>query len=91
MGNSEFWGTKIKAVSLTSTVGNKNEQALKVLDNRFVSEEEQFDSIVQFSFIGNGNTIEAIELVKKYNLDTPSDFQYGQSYYRLNNQIIKKK
>ena len=69
-----FREAKIKVFSVTSTVGNKNEQALELLDNWFASGEEHFDSIVLFSFTGNENAIEAIELVKKHNLDIPSDF-----------------
>lgn len=71
---SIFEDAQIKVFSVSNTIGHKDGHKQNLLDNWFASGEEQFDSIVLFSFTDDANAIVALELIKKHNKNTGTDF-----------------
>lgn len=69
-----FEEAQIKVFSVSNTIGHKGEHKQDLLDNWFASGEEQFDSIVLFSFTGDVNAVNALELIKKHNENTGTTF-----------------
>jgi uncharacterized protein YhfF len=69
-----FEVAQIKVFSVTRTIGHKEGHNENLLDNWFASGEEQFDSIVLFSFTEETNAVAAVGLIKKYNETTASGF-----------------
>jgi len=69
-----FEEAQIKVFSVTKTIGHKDDQNVNLLDNWFASGEDQFDSIVLFSFTEDINAVTALGLIKKYNENTASEF-----------------
>jgi|SRR5665647_1905591 len=69
-----FEEAQIKVFSVSNTIGHKDDHKENLLDDWFASGEEEFDSIILFSFTEDRNAANALELVKKYNENTPSDF-----------------
>ena len=69
-----FDEAQIKVFSVSKTIGHKDGHTVNLLDNWFASGEEEFDSIVLFSFTEDENAVAALELVQKYNAATASEF-----------------
>lgn len=69
-----FEEAQIKVFSVSKTIGHKDDHQQNLLDNWFASGEEEFDSIVMFSFTADTNAFTALELINKYNETTVSGF-----------------
>ena len=69
-----FKQSKISAFSAADITGFKDNQPASLLQDWFASGDEKFDSVVVFSFTGTENTDQAIELIKKYNEESATDF-----------------
>lgn len=69
-----FEEADINVFSVTDTIGHKDGHKQNLLDNWFASGEEKFDSIFLFSLTQDGNAVNALELIKKYNETAASEF-----------------
>ena len=64
----------IKVFSVSNTIGHKEDHQQNLLDNWFASGAEEFDSLVLFSFTGDQHATTALNLIKKFNEKTGSEF-----------------
>ena len=64
----------IAVFSVSQTIGFKEHHTPNLLDNWFSSGNEQFDSIVLFSFTDEAKAERALELVKQYNQENETGF-----------------
>ncbi len=69
-----FEDAGIQVFSVSKTIGYKDDHRQNLLDNWFASGEEEFDSIVLFSFTSDNNAATALELINKYNVASVSGF-----------------
>lgn len=69
-----FKEAKISVFSATDVIGFKENQAMNLLADWFASGEEKFDSLFVFSFTGDDNAALAMELIKKHNTETETNF-----------------
>ncbi len=69
-----FKEAKINVFSATDVIGFKDNQSLNLLEAWFASGDEKFDSLFVFSFTGDENADLAMELIKKYNEESGTNF-----------------
>ena len=55
-------------------IGFKDNQSLNLLEAWFASGDEKFDSLFVFSFTADENADMAMELIKKYNTESGTNF-----------------
>jgi hypothetical protein len=69
-----FKAAKINVFSATDVIGFKENQPMNLLADWFASGDEKFDSLFVFSFTGDDNAELAMELIKKHNSETETNF-----------------
>ncbi|MDE3143353.1 MAG: hypothetical protein KGL19_04315 [Bacteroidota bacterium] len=69
-----FKAAKISVFSTAEVIGIKDNGALNLLEDWFASGDEKFDSLFTFSFTADENAEHAMELIKKYNEETGTNF-----------------
>lgn len=69
-----FEKAHINVFSVGNIIGHKDDDKVNLLDNWFARGDDQFDSILLFSFTEETKAVAALELIKKYNEDAVSDF-----------------
>lgn len=69
-----FKEANIHVFSATDVVGFKDDQPHDLLKEWFAAGDEQFDSLMLFSFTANENAEAGLELIKKYNAQTENNF-----------------
>jgi len=69
-----FKEANIHVFSATDVVGFKDDQSPDLLKEWFAAGDEQFDSLMLFSFTANENAEAGLELIKKYNAQTENNF-----------------
>jgi len=69
-----FEEAQIKVFSVSKTIGHKDGHPRNLMDNWFASGEEEFDSIVLFSFTADKNALTALERISNHNQNTLSEF-----------------
>lgn len=69
-----FKEANIHVFSATDVVGFKDAQSPDLLQEWFATGDEQFDSLMLFSFTANENAEAGLELIKKYNAQTENNF-----------------
>jgi hypothetical protein len=69
-----FKEANIHVFSATDVVGFKDDQSPDLLQEWFATGDEQFDSLMLFSFTANENAEAGLELIKKYNAQTENNF-----------------
>lgn len=69
-----FKEAKISVFSTAEVIGIKDNGTLNLLADWFASGDEKFDSLFTFSFTSDENAEHAMELIKKYNEETGTNF-----------------
>jgi hypothetical protein len=69
-----FKEANIHVFSATDVIGFKDSQSPDFLQEWFAAGDEKFDSMMLFSFTGNENAENGIELIKKYNEQSEINF-----------------
>ena len=69
-----FKEANIHVFSATDVIGFKDNQAPDLLEEWFAAGDEKFDSLMLFSFTANENAENGIELIKKYNEKSETNF-----------------
>ena len=69
-----FKNANIKVFSATDITGFKEGQSTNLLAEWFASGDEQFDSLMLFSFTADENAETGVELIKKYNEESEHNF-----------------
>ena len=69
-----FKQAEISVFSATDLVGFKNNQTYNLLQDWFASGDEKFDSLMVFSFTGDENASQGMNLIKNYNDTNKPDF-----------------
>jgi hypothetical protein len=69
-----FKKATIAAFSSTEVVGYKDSRSPNLLEEWFAAGDENFDSIMLFSFTANENAEKGIELIKQYNEESNTGF-----------------
>ena len=69
-----FKQANIHVLSATDVIGFKYNHAPDLLEDWFASGDEKFDSLMLFSFTDSENAEQGIELIKKYNEKSKTDF-----------------
>ena len=69
-----FEKSQIKVFSVSSIIGYKEDHKENLLDDWFATGEEEFDSIVLFSFTEDSKAVTALDFVKEYNEKEASKF-----------------
>lgn len=69
-----FKNANIHVFSATDVIGFKDNQTFDLLDDWFASGDERFDSMMLFSFTAGENAEHGMELIKKYNEESETDF-----------------
>lgn len=62
-----FKDAGIQVFSATPVIGFRNDQPMNILDSWFAAGEEKMDSLMLFSFTGEENANQAMDLIKKFN------------------------
>jgi hypothetical protein len=69
-----FKEANIHVFSATDVIGFKDNQTPNLLEEWFAAGDEKFDSMMLFSFTANENAENGIELIKKYNEQSETNF-----------------
>jgi murein tripeptide amidase MpaA len=69
-----FKKANIHVFSATDVVGFKDNQSPNLMEEWFAAGDETFDSVMLFSFTASENAEAGIELIKKYNEESETDF-----------------
>jgi len=69
-----FKEAKINVFSATDVIGFKDGEVANLLQDWFASGDEKFDSLFVFSFTADENAEYGMELIKKYNTETETNF-----------------
>jgi len=69
-----FKRANIRVFSVTDVVGFKDNPALNLLEDWFASGDEQFDSLMIFSFTSEENADQAMQLIQQYNDEAKTNF-----------------
>lgn len=69
-----FKQANIHVFSATDVIGFKDSLSPNLLEDWFASGDEKFDSVILFSFTANENAEHGIELIKKYNEESETNF-----------------
>ncbi len=69
-----FKEAKINVFSTTDVIGVKDNDSINLLEEWFASGDEKFDSLFTFSFTADENAEHGMELIKKYNQETGTNF-----------------
>jgi hypothetical protein len=69
-----FKQAEIKVFSTNDIIGHKDSGPENLLADWFASGDEQFDSMIIFSFTGNANAEHGMELIKNYNAKMKQGF-----------------
>jgi hypothetical protein len=69
-----FRQANINVLSVTDVIGFKGNQSPNLLAEWFAAGDEEFDSLLFFSFTANENAEKGIELISKYNIETETNF-----------------
>ena len=69
-----FKQANIHVLSAADVIGFKDNQAPDLLEDWFASGDEKFDSLMLFSFTASENAEQGIELIRKYNEISNTDF-----------------
>lgn len=69
-----FKKANIHVFSATDVIGFKDDQTFNLLEDWFASGDERFDSMMIFSFTAGENAEHAMEMIKKYNLESDTRF-----------------
>jgi len=69
-----FKEANIHAFSATDVIGFKDNQPLNLMEDWFASGDEKFDSLMLFSFTAAENAEYGMELIKKYNAASETNF-----------------
>lgn len=69
-----FKQANISIFSITDVIGFKQNNAVNLLENWFASGDEQFDSMLVFSFTTIENVDNCMQLIEAFNAKTQSQF-----------------
>jgi hypothetical protein len=69
-----FKEANIHVFSATDVIGFKDNRSPNLMEDWFASGDEKFDSLMLFSFTGDENAKNGIELIKKYNEQSETNF-----------------
>ena len=69
-----FKQADIHVFSATPIIGFRDNQQIDIMDNWFASGEEKMDSLMLFSFTEAENADHGMELIKKINKETETNF-----------------
>ena len=69
-----FKEASIHVFSATDVIGFKDNQSLNLLEAWFASGDEKFDSLFIFSFTSDANAELGLDLIKKYNEESKTNF-----------------
>jgi hypothetical protein len=69
-----FKEANITVFSATDVIGFKDNQPFNLLEDWFASGDEKFDSLLIFSFTANENAEHGLQLIKKYNKESETNF-----------------
>jgi len=69
-----FKQANISIFSITDVIGFKQNDAVNLLENWFASGDEQFDSMLLFSFTTSENVDNCMHLIETFNQNSASQF-----------------